>query len=62
MVPAILAHVTQAVKSADAHARRGALYVLGVCCEHCSESYTEMLDMLLPMVLGSLQANSNSEK
>jgi hypothetical protein len=54
IVPSILAHVTQAVKNPDKNIRRGALYVLGICTEHCSESYTEMLDLLLPMLLSGL--------
>ena len=62
VVPSVLAHVTQAVKSNDKNVRRGALYVLGLCAEHCSESYNEMLDMLLPMLLGGLQDGDKEVK
>jgi len=46
---------TQATKNQDRNMRRGGLYVLGVCTEHCSESYTEALDMLLPILLAGVR-------
>jgi hypothetical protein len=49
VVPSILAHVTGAVKSPDR-------------TEHCMESYMEMLDMLLPMLLGGLQDGDKEVK
>ena len=38
----------------------GGLYVMGICTEHCCESYTEMLDMLMPLLLAGLR-DSNKE-
>ncbi len=33
---------------------------MGICTEHCCESYTEMLDMLMPLLLAGLR-DSNKE-
>ncbi|EKX50352.1 hypothetical protein GUITHDRAFT_104162 [Guillardia theta CCMP2712] len=54
IVPQVMSHVMANVSSPDKFKRRGALYILGVCAEGCSESYVEQLDTILPWLLQGL--------